>query len=287
MSGFDTVDSGYQGKRSGCRGAGLGLRSPHIQEVLRDTPEVPWFEVHVCNYMAGGLSRALLDQIAERYPLSFHGVSLNLGGAEPLDQDYLRRLKQMADQLNPGLISEHACFTQHGQVHFHDLLPVPFTEEAVKHMAGRVNQVQDLLGRPILLENLSRYYCYPESGFSEAEFLSALCAETGCGLLLDLNNAYVNQRNLGESADDFIAGLPIERVGEIHLAGFTEVEGRLIDTHASEVCEAVWQIYSDVIALRGEVPTLIEWDSDLPDFSVLQAHRRKAEAIMTAQAEVA
>lgn len=284
MSDFDT---NHQDKALSCEGAGLGLRFPHLREVLRETPDVPWFEVHVCNYMSGGLSRALLDQIAERYPLSFHGVSLNLGGTEPLDKTYLKQLTQMAEQLKPGLISEHACFTQHGDVYFHDLLPVPFTEEAVTHMASRVNQVQDQLGQAILLENLSRYYLYPESGLSEAEFLTALCEETGCGLLLDLNNAYVNQRNLGESVSDFLQALPAHRVGEIHLAGFTEVDGRLIDTHASEVCDEVWEIYADFIAQHGAVPTLIEWDSQLPEFSILQAHRHKAEAIMNSQAEVA
>lgn len=269
-----------------CQGAGLGLRSAHLREVLRTKPAIPWFEVHVCNYMGGGLNRRLLEQVAQDYPLSFHGVSLNLGGTMPLDRDYLQTLKAMVDQFKPGLISEHACFTQQASVHFHDLLPVPFTDEAIRHMASRINQVQDQLGRSILVENLSRYYRYPDAGYSEAIFLRELCEETGCGLLLDLNNAYVNQQNLGETVHDFLADLPLERVGEVHLAGFSEIEGRLIDTHANEVSTDVWKIYADVIQEHGAIPTLIEWDSQLPEFSVLNQQRLQAEAILNIHAEV-
>lgn len=263
----------------GCSGAGLGLRSPHLREVLRDTPDVPWFEVHICNYLGGGLSRALLHQINERYPLSFHGVNLSLAGVEPLDAEYLKRLRIAVDEFNPALVSEHACFTTHAGQYFHDLMPVPFTDEAVRHLAGRVREVQDRLGRQILIENLSRYYSYDESHLSEGQFMAAVCDEADCGLLLDLNNAYVNQCNLGEDMTRFISELPLARIGEIHLAGFTEQDGMLIDTHGAPVCDAVWQSYADFCELRADVPCLIEWDANLPSFEVLLEQREMAQNI--------
>ena len=264
----------------GCHGAGLGLRTPHLREVLRDQPDVPWFEVHICNYLGGGLSKALLEEVNERYPLSFHGVNLNLAGIEPFDRDYLQRLKQSVDYLNPAMVSEHACFTAINGVHFHDLMPVPFTQQAVVHLAGRISIIQDLLGRQIMIENLSRYYRYDESEMSEGEFMAAICEEADCGLLLDLNNAYVNQRNLGEPLSAFISELPLERIGEIHLAGFTEQDGQLIDTHGSPVCEDVWQAFIDFNQLKSAVPTLIEWDNNLPEFSVLMEQRQIAQNIL-------
>lgn len=264
---------------NGCKSAGLGLRTPHLREVIRETPDVPWFEVHVCNYLGGGLNRALLHQVRANYPLSFHGVNLNLAGIDPLDRDYLQRLKTAVDEFQPALVSEHACFNSYADHYFHDLLPIPFTDEAVIHLAGRVRQVQDLLGRRILLENLSRYFSFDESYLSESAFMTAVCEEADCGLLLDLNNAYVNQINLGENLDLFVDGLPLERVGEIHLAGFTEQNGMLIDTHGAPVSDPVWQAYARFCERRSDVPCLIEWDTNLPAFAELQAQRQIAQQI--------
>lgn len=264
----------------GCHGAGLGLRTPHLREILRDQPDVPWFEINICNYLGGGLSKALLEEVNERYPLSFHGVNLNLAGVEPFDRDYLQRLKKSVDYLNPAMVSEHACFTAINGIHFHDLMPVPFTQEAVVHLAGRISIIQDLLGRQIMIENLSRYYRYDESEMSEGEFMAAVSEEADCGLLLDLNNAYVNQRNLGESLSGFISELPLDRIGEIHLAGFTEQDGQLIDTHGSPVCEDVWQAFKCFNRFKSAVPTLIEWDNNLPEFSVLMEQRQIAQNIL-------
>lgn len=261
------------------QGAGLGLRFPHIQHVLAHQPDVPWFEVHTCNFLGGGLNRALLHQVAELYPLSFHGVNLNLGGVDKLDEAYLKSLKSIIQEFNPSLVSEHLCFTSHNGQHFHDLLPVPFTEEAVQHIAGRIRQVQDMIGQRILVENVSRYYDYEGSTLSEAEFISAICEEADCGLVLDLNNAYVNERNLDQSVENLLAGLPMDRVGEIHLAGYSEIQGLLVDTHASNVSESVWQLYKQVTAQHANIPCLIEWDSDLPDWDVLMAERNKAAVI--------
>lgn len=262
-----------------CRGAGLGLRIPHIPSVLQHRPAIDWFEVHICNFLNGGLNRTLLQEVARDYPLSFHGVSLNLGGCEALDTGYLHALQQAVDEFQPALVSEHACLTAHQGEHFHDLIPVPFNARSARHMAKRIVQVQDALGRRILIENLSRYARYEESSWTEAEFLTEVCELSGCDLLLDLNNAYVNQINLGESWQRFVEGLPLERIREVHLAGHSLQGEYLIDTHNRPVCDEVWDAYQALAPILNGCPVLIEWDSDLPDFSVLQQHCNKAARI--------
>jgi len=264
---------------SPCRGAGLGLRMPHLREVLKEQPDIPWFEVHICNYMGGGLNRALLEKISENYPLSFHGVNLNLAGVDQIDTDYLKRLKLAVDEFNPVLVSDHACFTANQGQFFHDLLPVPYTEEAIKHLIERIRYVQDFLGRQILIENLSRYYCFDESELSEGEFLAAVSQQADCGLLLDLNNAYVNQLNLNESVDEFLSFIPTQRVQEIHLAGFDEQEGICVDTHGAPVHQEVWDIYEAFSAENPDIPTLIERDNNLPALSELILEQQKAQSI--------
>ena len=261
------------------RGTGLGLRIPHIPWVLEHKPAIAWFEVHICNFLNGGLNRAMLEEVARFYPLSFHGVSLNLGGCEPLDTGYLKRLQGAVDQLKPTLVSEHACLTVHNGEHFHDLIPVPFTRPAAQHMADRICQVQDTLGRRILIENLSRYASYDESHLTEAEFMATVCELADCGLLLDLNNAYVNQLNLGESWQTLVENLPLERVGEIHLAGHNQQGTLVIDTHNQPVCDAVWLAYQQMAATQPDIPVLIEWDNDLPAFPTLMEECKKAARI--------
>ena len=236
--------------------------------------------MHICNFLGGGLNRALLSQVGERYALSFHGVNLNLGGVDELDRDYLQKLRCAIDEFGPALVSEHACFTAHQQHYYHDLMPVPYTEEAVKHMATRICQVQDCLGRRILIENISRYFSYSQSQLSEGEFLSAVCAEADCGLLLDLSNAYVNQCNLGEDLGDFIKALPLARIGEVHLAGYSERDGLLIDSHNTAPCPAVWDHYSAFCELYPDIPCLIEWDSNLPALPELVRQQIKAQSII-------
>ena len=263
-----------------CNGVGLGLRPLHLATVLKQNPIVPWFEVHICNFLNEGLNHKQLYQIRHDYPLSFHGVNLNLGGSDRLDYDYLNKLKKAVMLYQPALISEHACFTTHHHHHFHDLMPIPYTSEAIANMASRITIVQDILEREILIENVSRYFAYDESELSEGEFLAAVCAQAKCGILLDLNNAYVNQQNLGENIDDFIAQLPIERIKEIHLAGYSEQENFLIDTHSSAVSEAVWACYRKFCAHNNAIPCLIEWDSKLPSFEVLMEQRLIAQNII-------
>ncbi|MDE1465753.1 DUF692 domain-containing protein [Spartinivicinus poritis] len=261
--------------------AGIGLRSPHLQAIIRDKPVIPWLEVHICNFLGGGLNRMLLHKIRENYPLSFHGVNLNLGGVDPLNQAYLLKLRQAVDEFQPALVSEHVCFTSLQGHHFHDLLPIPYTATALQLMAERIDQVQTLLSRPILIENVSRYIHYPESEMSEAEFIAALCKETGCGILLDINNAYVNQQNLGIDVNEFLNSIPMDHVGEIHLAGFSETDdGWLIDTHGSQISEPVWQHYRQLCKNYPAIPCLIERDNNLPPLAELLQEQAQAQRII-------
>ena len=264
------------------QGVGLGLRIPHLHEVLASKPNVPWFEVHICNFLRGGLNRALLDRIARDYPLSFHGVSLNLGGADELDDDYLQRLKRLVNELEPALVSEHACFTAHNGNNFHDLLPPPFTRQAVSHFVDRIDYVQNLLGRTLVIENISRYCEYSISDMSEGQFLSEICRQSGCELIFDINNAYVNQLNLGVGWRALLEELPLRQISEVHLAGHS-LQGELfVDTHSAPVCAEVWLCYREFVERVPNVPCLIEWDNDLPEFSRLLAERDRAQAILEA-----
>ncbi|MCE2028495.1 MNIO family bufferin maturase [Sessilibacter corallicola] len=276
----DSVSKSYNHFDYEYLGAGLGLRTPHIYKILAEKPKIDWLEIHICNYINGGLNQQLLMKVAENYPLSFHGVSLNLGGTEPLNLPYLKRLKQLTEEINPRLVSEHACFTAHNGEVFHDLLPVPYTEESLNHFASRISQVQEFIGRPILIENLSRYIEYPESVFTESEFLSQLCRRTGCGLLLDLTNAYVNQRNLGINLDDFVDQLPAEHIHEIHLAGYSQDSEWLVDTHSAPIPDEIWSVFQKYCARYGPRSVLIERDNNLPEFEELDRERIIAEGIL-------
>ncbi|MCM2679151.1 MNIO family bufferin maturase [Echinimonas agarilytica] len=267
-------------QRFGPHGVGLGLRTPHLHHVLTQQPDVPWFEAHSCNFMTAGPAQRLLLIIAEQYPLSLHGVSLNLGGLAPLDQGYLCALKRLCQKVKPCLISEHACFTAFSNKQQHDLMPIPFTEEAVIHMAHRIDQAQQALGQQLLIENVSRYYRYTESQLSEGEFLMALVELCGCGILLDLNNAYVNQHNHHESIAELLAAISPDIVGEIHLAGYTSSNGKLIDSHAGPISPHVWRLFEETLIQFPNVPVLIEWDNQLPGFDVLQGERLKAQTFL-------
>lgn len=267
---------------------GIGLRLPHIHQVIEQRPEVDWLEIHSCNFVDSITNLALLDQVAEHYPLSFHGVSMNLGGIDPLSETYLHSLKKMCDQFQPTFVSDHACFTTFGSRNYHDLLPVPFSHEAVRHMTKRIIQVQDVLQRPILLENVSRYFNYPDQELSEAEFLSALVAESGCGLLLDINNAYVNQINHQQSAIDFYRSLPINHIQELHLGGHHMDDGHCIDSHSTPIVDAVWQLFQSFVQYyqsqyTSKLPaTIIEWDNQLPPLATLMNEQARAKKIIEA-----
>ena len=269
-------------RRSVPAGAGIGLRSAHHEALIRERPAVGWIEVHTENYFHdGGPHLAALERAREAYPLSLHGVGMGLGSADPLDRAHVARVARAIERFEPALVSEHACWGSHDGEHFNDLLPLPYTEEAVAHLADRIAQVQDLLGRQILVENLSCYLSYSSSRLTEWEFLAAVVERSGCGLLLDVNNAYVNSVNVGLDANAFIEGLPAGAVQEIHLAGHTrrQVGERtiLLDDHGSRVPEAVWHLYEHAVRRFGPVPTLIEWDTHLPDLSVLADEAARAQ----------
>jgi uncharacterized protein len=262
--------------------AGIGLRSPHHDLLVREHPRVGWIEAHTENYFHdGGPQVRALERARALYPLSLHGVGLGLGSADPIDREHLRRVQRAIERFEPVLVSEHACWGHSGGEHFNDLLPLPLTEEAVRHLAARVREVQDALGRQILVENLSSYLGFADSQLAEWEFLGALVAESGCALLLDVNNIYVNSVNLGLDAERYIAGVPGDAVREIHLAGHLrkQVGERelLIDDHGSAVHPDVWRLYEIALQRFGPVPTLIEWDTDVPALEVLVAEARLAD----------
>lgn len=255
-------------------GFGLGLRPQHYQALLSDTPPaLDWLEILSENYLVdGGRPLRMLDAIAERWPLAMHGVALNIGGSDPLDRDYLRALAGLARRVRPKLVSDHLCWTRHGGIQMHDLLPLPQNEDSVAHVAARVRQVQDALGCQLLLENVSSYLRFADDTLDEAQFLAAIVAESGCGLLLDVNNVYVNAHNHGFDAGQFLATLPLHAVQQIHLAGHSEDalgSGLLVDTHDAPVCAAVWELYGEALRRFGAVPAMIERDDHIPPLAEL------------------
>jgi uncharacterized protein (UPF0276 family) len=267
--------------------AGIGLRAQHHADVLEERPAVGWFEAHSENYFAdGGAHLDYLDRIRADYPLSLHGVGLSLGSADPLDREHLRRLKRLSRRVEPALISEHLSWSSVGGTFANDLLPLPYTEEALGHVSAKIAQAQDLLGRRILIENVSSYLEFSCSRIPEWEFLAAVATTSGCGILLDLNNIYVSACNHGFDAQAYLEAMPRNAVEELHLAGHTPVihDGRelLIDTHSAPVCADVWELYRAALARFGEVPTLIEWDADLPPLAILVAEADKANSIREA-----
>jgi uncharacterized protein len=265
--------------------AGIGLRAQHHAEILARRPAVGWFEAHSENYFgAGGTHREQLARIRSRYPLSLHGVGLSLGSTDPLNTDHLRQVKSLVREFEPMLVSEHLSWSSVGGRYLNDLLPLPYTEEALRHTAARICDIQDALGRQILIENTSSYLRFECSDVTEWEFLAALVRESGCAILLDINNLYVNALNHGFDACGYLDGISDAAVKEFHLAGHTLTicGGRdiRIDTHSTCVAAEVWQLYNVALQRFGPRPTLIEWDADIPTLSVLQGEAAKADAMM-------
>ena len=261
--------------------AGIGLRPPHYREVIATRPEVAWFEVHSENFFAdGGQPHAILEQIRADYPVSLHGVGLSLGSTDPLNIWHLQKLKGLVERYQPGLVSEHLCWCSVDNRYLNDLLPLPYTEEALRHIVPRIEQVQDVLGRQILIENLSSYVQFRDSTLPEWKFLRAVAEQSGCGILLDINNLYVNAANHGFDPNIYLAAIPAPLVKEMHLAGHSEEGGYLLDTHSRPVSPTVWQLYECAVTRFGRVPTVIEWDQDIPALSVLQGEARLAQHIL-------
>ncbi len=270
--------------------AGVGLKAEHYEAILSESgegrPTVGWFEIHAENYMgAGGPPHHYLARIRERFPISLHGVGLSIGAEGPLDAEHLARLRAVADRYEPGLFSEHLAWSTHQGVYYPDLLPLPYTEATLARVADHIDEVQERMGRRMLLENPSTYVAFETSTLAEVGFLREITRRTGCGLLLDVNNVFVSATNHATSAEDYLARFPLEAVGEIHLAGHArdqDADGTplLIDAHDRPVADPVWALYAAVIARTGPLPTLIEWDSDLPDWETLAAEAARAERAM-------
>lgn len=261
-------------------GFGLGLRTPHYQDILNGNPPVDWFEVLSENYMVrGGQPLRILDRIAARYPVVMHGVSLSIASTAPMDLDYLAQLKLLAERVQPRWISDHLCWTGvHGR-NLHDLLPIPYTREALEHVAARVHRVQDFLGRALTLENVSSYVSFARSEMPEWEFIAELTRRTGCWLLFDVNNVHVSAFNHEYDPRDFIDGIPADRVVQFHVAGHSHMETHIVDTHDAPVTDEVWDLYRYALKRFGPVSTIIERDDDIPPLTELLEELDRARAI--------
>ncbi|MGB7973177.1 MAG: DUF692 domain-containing protein [Roseiarcus sp.] len=270
-------------KGLGAPSAGVGFKPEHFEAILDTRPKLGFFEVHAENYMGrGGAPHRRLDAIRELYPLSLHAVGLSIGSPGPLDRVHLQRLAAVARRFEPGLVSEHLAWSTHEGAFLNDLLPLPYTDETLVRVSEHIDEVQNALGRTMLLENPSTYVLFAESTWAETDFLREIARRTGCGLLLDVNNVFVSAVNHGFDADRYLADFPLSAVGEIHLAGFADDSDDaglplLIDAHNSPVRDAVWSLYAAAIRRLGATPTLIEWDNDVPDWPTLLSEARRAE----------
>ncbi len=261
-------------------GCGIGLRKEHHDRVLAEKPDVPFFEVISENFMVeGGRPAHVLERVRRDYPVALHGVSMNLGSADPLDAAYLARLKALVDRIEPAVVSDHLCWTALAGQNSHDLLPLPFTEEAVRHVAAKIHRAQDVLGRRLLVENVSSYVTFRSSAMSEAEFLAAVANEADCHLLLDVNNLWVNGRNHGFDASEALRSIPAGRVRQFHLAGHADYGEVVIDTHDRPVRDEVWALYRQAVRRFGAQPTLLEWDANVPELEVLLEETRLASVV--------
>lgn len=265
---------------------GVGFKSSHFTAISEDPGDVAWLEIHAENYMGdGGRPLAQLDALAERFPVSVHGVGLSIGGTKALDSDHLARLRRLCDRINPASFSEHLAWSTHDLGFLNDLLPLPYTEKTLTHVADHIDQVQDTLGRKMLLENPSTYLTFAENEMSEIDFLKAVVRRTGCGLLLDVNNVFVSATNQNTDAYDYINAFPLHAVGEIHLGGHDVQEDEhgaplLIDSHGAAVADPVWALYAHTLKTGGLRPTLIEWDTDVPDWPILRNEARLAAKVL-------
>jgi uncharacterized protein (UPF0276 family) len=272
----------------GCRfdvphlGFGIGLRTVHYPHLAKRTPSIDWFEIISENFMGvGGRPMHVLDSVCARWPVVMHGVSMSIGSTDPLDREYLRELKKLAARVKPAWISDHLCWTGVAHRTSHDLLPVPYDEETLAHVVRRVRQVQDVLERPLVLENPSSYVAFRSSTMTEQEFLARLAVEADCGLLLDVNNVYVSAFNHGFDAKEYLDAIPFDRVVQFHLAGHTHKGTHILDTHSDHVVPAVWDLYRIAWEKSGGRSTLVEWDEKIPPFGVVHAEVKKAKALVS------
>lgn len=262
-------------------GLGVGLRTVHFAHILEHEPEVDWFEIISENFMdSEGRPRSVLEQIAERYPIVMHGVSLSIGSTDPLNRDYLKKLKSLAESVNAHWISDHVCWTGVAGRNTHDLLPIPYNESTLSHLVKRIRIVQEILERPLVLENPSSYLEFKDSTMTESEFVCRMAEEAECGLLLDVNNVYVSSVNHEFDPVKYVEAIPAKRIVQCHLAGHTNCGTHLIDTHNGQVIDPVWELFQLLHQRTGGVSTLLEWDADIPPFPVVHAEVLKAKNYM-------
>lgn len=261
-------------------GCGIGLRSDHFDKIKSDKPNIPWFEILSDNYLLEGTTqRDYLYQIRHDYPVTFHGVGLSIGSTEPLNKDYLNRLKILKDEIQPAWISDHLCWTSAHGVVTHDLIPLPYSETVIQHIVDRIHQVQDFLGQQLVIENVSSYLQFNSSEMTEWEFINEVTERSDCKLLLDVNNIYVSSHNHKFDAEEYLFAMPSERVAEMHLAGYEDKGTHFLDTHSRPVTQPVWDLFEKAIQHVGDVPVLIEWDNDIPPLERLLEEAEKARSI--------
>ena len=269
--------------RSSMQGVGIGLRREHFEQLPSCERRIDWLEIIPENYVGvGGAARRSLDACRERWPVVAHGVSLSLGGPDPLATEYIAGLRRLLDELGAPFYTDHLCYATIGGTNFYDLLPLPFTDEAVLHCAKRIRSLADRLERPVAVENISYYAVMPGSTMSHGEFVTAVVEEADCGLLLDVNNVYVNARNHGDDPQAVLDSLPLHRTMQMHLAGHIEQQGRLIDNHSRPLIEPVWALFREALRRVGPVPTLLEWDTDIPALDVVLDEADRAREIFAA-----
>ena len=273
--------SNQSNRKFGVQNVGIGLRTPHISEIIQQKPPIDWLEVLADNYFAdGGVVHQQLEAVRSNYPFALHSVGMSLGSTDPLDFHYLKKIQELATRYDCELISDHLCFVNIGDVFLHDLLPLPYTAEAVHHTASRIRQVQDFLGTRILIENVSSYLTYKDSTMSELSFLNTIAEEADCWILLDLNNLYVSAHNHGYNASAALNDIQLDRVKQIHLGGFQKQGKYFLDTHSRPVCNQVWDLFTQLAAQRSDIPTLIEWDKDIPPLDDLLTQAKQANHIL-------
>ena len=263
------------------RDVGVGLRSCHYQTILCEQPDIAWFEILADNYLKpSGIPISQLIPICERYPVVIHSVGMSLGSVDPINWDYLKQLRCLAERIHPAWISDHLCWISTEQDYLQELMPLPYTDEAVNHVAQRIKQIQDFLGQRILIENVSSYMAYKHSCLSEWEFLTAVAESADCYILLDINNIYVSAFNHQFDPQTYLHHIPPSRVKQLHLAGYEDCQTHLLDTHGDKVQTPVWELYRHALNYLGPVPTLIEWDNNIPEWLVLTAEAERARAVM-------
>ncbi len=260
-------------------GIGVGLRTAHFPHILNSWPKVDWFEATSENFMdSEGRPMAVLEEIAERYPIVLHGVSMSIGSTDPLDLEYLRKLKALARRVGARWVSDHLCWTGVGGRNVHDLLPLPYTDEVLTHLAKRIRTISEILERPLIVENVSSYVEFAASTNTEWDFLAQLADEADCGLLLDVNNIYVSSFNHGFDPNEYIDAIPPDRIVQFHLAGHTNMGTHILDTHSDHVVDEVWDLYARACQRTGPTSTLLEWDENIPDFDTVHSEALKASA---------